>query len=100
MALTMLDKKPVDAKTTTWPADIAAEFEREAFTFEYSGDGYSTTGCFASRHPGGAHFVFGDGRVEFVNEDIAIGIYQAAATRAGGDDGGQTGTTTPQPGCT
>jgi hypothetical protein len=29
MALTMLDKKPVDAKTTAWPPEIAAEFERE-----------------------------------------------------------------------
>ena len=29
MALTMLDKKPVAAKKTAWPAEIAAEFERE-----------------------------------------------------------------------
>ena len=29
MALTMLDKKPVAAKTTAWPPEIAAEFERE-----------------------------------------------------------------------
>ena len=29
MALTMMDKKPLDAKTTAWPAEIAAEFERE-----------------------------------------------------------------------
>jgi beta-alanine degradation protein BauB len=29
MALTMLDKKPVAAKTTAWPPAIAAEFERE-----------------------------------------------------------------------
>src|SRR6266576_4992080 len=30
MALTMMDKKPLDAKTTAWPAEIAAEFERES----------------------------------------------------------------------
>jgi quercetin dioxygenase-like cupin family protein len=30
MALTMLDKKPTDSKTSDWPADIAAEFERES----------------------------------------------------------------------
>src|SRR5258707_484360 len=30
MALTMLDKTPVDAKTTAWPPEIAAEFERES----------------------------------------------------------------------
>ena len=29
MALTMLDKKPIDAKTTAWPPEIATEFERE-----------------------------------------------------------------------
>src|SRR3954447_12307841 len=29
MALTMLDKKPVAAKTSAWPDPIAAEFERE-----------------------------------------------------------------------
>src|SRR5262245_37523733 len=30
MALTMMDKKPLDAKHTGWPSEIAAEFEREA----------------------------------------------------------------------
>ena len=30
MALTMLDKTPVAAKTTAWPPEIAAEFERES----------------------------------------------------------------------
>ncbi len=29
MALTMLDKTPVKAETSAWPAEIAAEFERE-----------------------------------------------------------------------
>lgn len=30
MALTMLDKKPVNLDTANWPPEIAAEFEREA----------------------------------------------------------------------
>jgi prepilin-type N-terminal cleavage/methylation domain-containing protein/prepilin-type processing-associated H-X9-DG protein len=68
--------------------------------FEYSGDGYATTGSFASRHPGGAHFAFGDGRVEFVSDDIAIDVYQATSTRAKGDDIGTSGSATPSPGCT
>jgi prepilin-type processing-associated H-X9-DG protein len=69
--------------------------------FEYDGDGYQTTGCFASRHPGGAQFAFGDGRVEYVSEDIALQIYQATSTRAGEDDVGDTGTASaaPTPGC-
>ena len=48
---------------------------------EFSGDGYTTTGAFASRHPGGAHFAFGDGRVEFVSEDIALEVYRGQSTR-------------------
>jgi prepilin-type N-terminal cleavage/methylation domain-containing protein/prepilin-type processing-associated H-X9-DG protein len=59
--------------------------------YEYTSNGYTTTGCFASRHPGGSHFAFGDGRVEFVSEDIAIDVYQATSTRAGADDGQSTG---------
>jgi prepilin-type N-terminal cleavage/methylation domain-containing protein/prepilin-type processing-associated H-X9-DG protein len=67
--------------------------------FEHGLEGYQTTGCFASRHPGGAHFSFGDGRVEFVNEDIAYGVYQASSTREGEDDISGTGSTTPTAGC-
>ena len=66
---------------------------------EYAGDGYPTTGCFASRHPGGAHFAFGDGRVEFVTEDIALPIYRATSTRAGADDGQGSGATLPPAVC-
>jgi prepilin-type processing-associated H-X9-DG protein len=40
-------------------------------------------GAFASRHPGGAQFVFGDGHVQFVSANIAFGTYEAIATRAG-----------------
>jgi prepilin-type processing-associated H-X9-DG protein len=54
-------------------------------------DGYKTTGCFASRHPGGSQFAFGDGRVEFVSEDIALNIYRATSTREGADDGFDSG---------
>jgi prepilin-type N-terminal cleavage/methylation domain-containing protein len=51
----------------------------------FSADGYDTVGCFASYHPGGAHFAFGDGRVDFVSEDISIDTYRAASTRDNGD---------------
>jgi prepilin-type processing-associated H-X9-DG protein len=53
---------------------------------DYDSGGYKTVGSFASRHVGGAQFAYGDGRVEFVSEDIAIGLYWAASTRAGDDD--------------
>jgi prepilin-type N-terminal cleavage/methylation domain-containing protein/prepilin-type processing-associated H-X9-DG protein len=42
-------------------------------------------GGFASRHPGGALFTFGDGHVVFVQESIDHLIYKQLATRANGD---------------
>ena len=40
---------------------------------------------FSSWHSGGSHFVFGDGSVKFINTNIDLGVYQALATRAGGE---------------
>jgi prepilin-type N-terminal cleavage/methylation domain-containing protein/prepilin-type processing-associated H-X9-DG protein len=39
-------------------------------------------GAFGSEHPGGANFVFGDGRIEFIADSIADELYQAGATIA------------------
>jgi prepilin-type N-terminal cleavage/methylation domain-containing protein/prepilin-type processing-associated H-X9-DG protein len=36
--------------------------------------------AFGSNHPGGAHFVFVDGHVSFINDDIATKAYQALST--------------------
>ncbi|MDY0166652.1 MAG: DUF1559 domain-containing protein [Thermoguttaceae bacterium] len=47
--------------------------------------GYKINGAFASRHPGGGHFAFGDGAVHFISENIDLGTYQALSTRADGD---------------
>jgi len=47
--------------------------------------GISVNGAFGSRHPGGANFSFGDGHVEFLEENISMRIYQALSTRAGGE---------------
>ena len=51
----------------------------------YTAYGYSTNGCFASRHPEGASFAFGDGHVEFLNDSIDLWTYQTLSTRANGD---------------
>lgn len=40
---------------------------------------------FGSQHIGGCQFVFGDGHVQFVTEDIDFDIYQAVATRDSGE---------------
>jgi prepilin-type N-terminal cleavage/methylation domain-containing protein/prepilin-type processing-associated H-X9-DG protein len=41
----------------------------------------SKNGAFASRHPGGANFAFGDGHVTFINENIDLATYRALSTR-------------------
>ncbi|MBD3672959.1 MAG: DUF1559 domain-containing protein [Planctomycetaceae bacterium] len=40
---------------------------------------------FSSYHEGGAQFVFGDGRVRFISENIDEGVYRGLATRQGGE---------------
>jgi prepilin-type processing-associated H-X9-DG protein len=43
-------------------------------------------GAFQSRHPGGALFVFGDGHVDLLNENIDhLRVYAALATRNGSE---------------
>jgi len=43
---------------------------------------YFANGAFASRHPGGANFMFADGRIEFISENIDLETYSAYATRS------------------
>jgi len=40
-------------------------------------------GAFASHHPAGAQFLFGDGHVEFITENIDLDTYQNLSTIAG-----------------
>ena len=40
---------------------------------------------FSSRHVGGTHFMYGDGRVRFISENIDHSIYSGMATRSGGE---------------
>jgi prepilin-type N-terminal cleavage/methylation domain-containing protein/prepilin-type processing-associated H-X9-DG protein len=46
-------------------------------------EGDVVNGAFASRHPGGAQFVYVDGHVDFVEESIDLDLYQNLSTIAG-----------------
>jgi prepilin-type processing-associated H-X9-DG protein len=59
----------------TWPGEPVYD----------SAYGLRVNGAFASRHPGGANFAFGDGRVVFVEENIDMRAYQALSTRDNGE---------------
>ena len=45
--------------------------------------GYKANGAFASRHPGGASFAYGDGHVALANDGIDMKTYRALSTIAG-----------------
>jgi prepilin-type processing-associated H-X9-DG protein len=40
---------------------------------------------FSSFHPAGAHYLFVDGSVHFIGEDISQSVLESLATRAGGE---------------
>ncbi|QDU56698.1 DUF1559 domain-containing protein [Aeoliella mucimassa] len=63
----------------------------------YEEYGYKTNGSFASRHPGGGSFAFGDGHVEFLVDEIDIWTYRTLSTRANGDLEGVVYDSTPAP---
>ncbi len=42
---------------------------------------------FSSQHVGGTHFLMGDGAVRFASENMDFNLYQALATRSGGEVG-------------
>ncbi len=54
-------------------------------TLQDVGKGLKANGAFASRHPLGANFAYGDGHVVFTNELIAQNLYHALSTIALGE---------------
>jgi prepilin-type N-terminal cleavage/methylation domain-containing protein/prepilin-type processing-associated H-X9-DG protein len=54
--------------------------------------GYKSNGAFASRHKTGANFLYGDGHVTFVSDQIDMITYRALSTRAGHEKVGGDGT--------
>jgi prepilin-type N-terminal cleavage/methylation domain-containing protein/prepilin-type processing-associated H-X9-DG protein len=60
-----------DNSLNTWPGDPTAVAD----------NGVDANGAFASKHPGGCHFAFGDGHVQFLRETIDQDMYEALSTR-------------------
>ena len=72
-----LNKRPV---TDSW-IDITALGDCRASTE----GGTHSTANFRSDHPGGGNFLYADGSVRFLSESIAMPIYRAISTIAGGE---------------
>lgn len=49
------------------------------------GTGSDATSNFRSQHVGGCHFLYADGSVHFISENIDLGLYQALSTIQGGE---------------
>jgi prepilin-type N-terminal cleavage/methylation domain-containing protein/prepilin-type processing-associated H-X9-DG protein len=63
-------------------ADVAINTPPEILGRPANG-GPDVNGAFASKHPGGAQFVYADGHVQFVEESIDFDVYQNLSTIAG-----------------
>jgi len=50
-----------------------------------SGQAVNSDSTFNSRHPGGVHFVLGDGSVRLLSESLDANVYYALSTPAGGE---------------
>ncbi len=73
---TLADQARLSAKT---PADVAANCQLSI------NGGPHLTSNFRSDHPGGCHFLLGDGSVTFLLEQIDANVYHGLSSRAGGE---------------
>lgn len=77
----------IEGKFSAGPAYVLGTTYREGFNIEETVDDErhheSLAEAFGSRHPGGAYFVFCDGGVRFLRNEIDPGTMNALSTRAG-----------------
>jgi prepilin-type N-terminal cleavage/methylation domain-containing protein/prepilin-type processing-associated H-X9-DG protein len=71
-----------------WPLSTAC-FSTSAIPLNYIDQAHIGTWAypdhsgFHSKHPGGANFAWGDGRVSFISNDVGFTLFRALSTRAG-----------------
>ena len=89
---------------TTLTPNTSAPDVIEANWFERTGDplmpavagaGNAQVAAARSRHPGGVNAVMCDASVQFVSNDIELGIWQAMGTMNGAEVGGNSAAQTP-----
>ena len=71
--------------STTVPLNTFESDEPGVGTVPFKGSQWEITSGFKSNHPGGGHFVFADGSVHYLNEDIDFELYNFLGSRAGGE---------------
>lgn len=69
--------RTTDNPLNTPPGEPLWHYKRVGAT-----DAYHANGAFASMHPSGANFLYADGHVDFVSENIDLETYQALGSRA------------------
>lgn len=72
-------------RTTATPMNFPAGENGGGGTLTDASAVNRTNGGFASRHPSGANFAFGDVHVVFLSENIDVGVYRRLASRSGGE---------------
>jgi prepilin-type processing-associated H-X9-DG protein len=69
-------------RTTNVPLNTPPGFDAVSMPAD-DGEAANVNGAFASPHPGGGHFLFADGHVDFITDDIDLDTYQNYSTIAG-----------------
>jgi len=81
--------RPADGWFTTWVGRVPEgeeAFQRVLGSYDHvPNDAVGHFDDFSSRHEGGSHFIFADGHVRFVTENIDFTVYQNTATISGGE---------------
>ena len=75
-----------ELRSTTNPLNTPPDLNLGSQSLAVPGLGRGFTNAnFASKHPNGANFVFGDGHVDFLSDSINLSTYQALSTRDKGE---------------